>query len=187
MGGFSTPGSNTRTADLPNPRPVGLQSRCSVLPGSLSLNLCQPQPRARPTHGGYPPLNHAGFQPSGPTPCWNTHPLAMLPHPWPPGSPPPVHTEPQPRPSSQGLPGYPPTEPTALQTLLSPSYMWDNWTPTPWTSPTHQALLGSSSMWNNWSRALLGPAPSWRGSAASTAYQEPYPWSEWPQLHRLPR
>jgi hypothetical protein len=54
VGGFSTPGSNTRTAHLPNPHPVGLQSRCSVLQGPLSLGLCQPQPRARHTHGGIP-------------------------------------------------------------------------------------------------------------------------------------
>jgi hypothetical protein len=38
--GFSTPQSNKRTACLPSPHPVGLQSLCFALLDSLPLRLC---------------------------------------------------------------------------------------------------------------------------------------------------
>jgi hypothetical protein len=82
----------------------------------------------------------------------------------------------------------PPPKPTAVQALLSPTYAWDDRTPTPRIPPAHQALPGSSFMWNNWSPALLGQAPAWHKTAASTSLPgtPPLGWSQ-PQLYSLPR
>jgi hypothetical protein len=79
-------------------------------------------------------------------------------------------------------------KPTALQALLSPSYAWNDRTPPPQATPTHQALPGSSSVWNNWSPALLGQALAWCKTAAPTSLPgTPLLGQSQPQLYRLPR
>jgi hypothetical protein len=74
-----------RTAGLPNPRPIGLQSRYSILPGSPPLGLCQAIALFQ-TH------TQRDTRPSAApaTPRLNTHPLTVPPDPRPPGSPPPI-------------------------------------------------------------------------------------------------
>jgi hypothetical protein len=99
MGGFSTPQSNKRTAGLPSPHPIDLQSRCSAPPCSLPLRLHQVtaphrihapppgSPLLRPCWAltpcrinallGPPPLRHcwapAVLGTTGSTPCMDPH------------------------------------------------------------------------------------------------------------------
>jgi hypothetical protein len=85
MEGFSMPQSNERTAGLPSPHPIGLQSRCSAPLGSPPLRLCQihapPTPGSLPlwlcqaltmcqihTPPGPPSVGRAGSMP-----CWDPH------------------------------------------------------------------------------------------------------------------
>jgi hypothetical protein len=156
------PQSNKITACLPNLCPIGLQSCCSIHPGS-------PPPQAVPSHSpapdphmagspplqllgfheslGYLPLSHTDLQPWDPhytgipTPChwiyhhWDPHHLSAL--------------DPSPKPVLQlaGIP-TPHPESTTLQALLSPSYVWDDQIPAPLTSrPSGPAWLQLHMEW----------------------------------------
>jgi hypothetical protein len=173
------PQSNKRTAGLPNPCLVGLQSCCSILLGSPPLGLCQA------THGGIPAPQPCWPPASGPTPCWVPHhPLATPLDLRSPGSPPPVRTGPQHGVQSHSSPGYPPPlEPTTLQALLSPSYAWDDRTPTTRTPPPIRP-----SVWKNWSPAHWDKHQPGVRQPHPPAHQEPHPLGRnWPQLYTLPR
>jgi hypothetical protein len=93
--GYSMPWCNKRTAGLPNPHSIGLQSHCSILLGSPSLGLCQatalcqthtwrdtlrsPALLATQPLGSLPPI-HAGPQPgAGPIVHRDTSLLSPLP------------------------------------------------------------------------------------------------------------
>jgi hypothetical protein len=198
------PRSNKRTASLPNPHPIGLQSCCFILPGSLFLGLHQATaprqthtqwdpPLSGQTPPRYPPLSHASLQPpdshhTGIPTTWlcrwihehrDPHHQAV----------PDPSLEPVPQltriPALAGMPA--PPEPTILQAVLSPSHAWDDWIPTPQT-PVHQTLQGAYSMWKNWSPDLLGQAAAWHETAASTSLPVTLPvgWSR-PPLYRPPR
>jgi hypothetical protein len=65
MESFSKPQSTKRTASPPSTHPIGLQSHCSTLTGSLPLWLC----RAPAPHGT-----------TGSTPCWDPHLLPPVRH-----------------------------------------------------------------------------------------------------------
>jgi hypothetical protein len=80
---------------------------------------------------GYQPLSRTGLQSrTGHTPRQDPCPSAMLPDPRPPGFLPPICTGPQPRAGPTAHLATQTPEPTALQALLSPSYVWNNWSPT---------------------------------------------------------
>jgi hypothetical protein len=114
--GFTTPQSNIRTEGLPNPCPVGLQSCCSILLGS-------PPPGCAHTCRDTCPsavLATAGR---------NARPLVVLLDQRPPGFPPPICTGPQPGAGPTACWDTPPPKPTALQALLSSSYMPDDQNP----------------------------------------------------------
>jgi hypothetical protein len=175
MEGFSKPGSNERRAGLSNPHPKGLQSHCFLLPVSLPLRLHQAtalckthtwwdiQPSATPASS---PQTHTMQE------CRNTHHLAMLLDQWPLRSPPPVNAGPQPWASPTAHQNISPLpQAHCLSDPAEPQLCVGDWTstlrlPPP---PPHQALPGSSSMWNNWSPTLLGQAPAWCETAASTS------------------
>jgi hypothetical protein len=87
MQGFSMPWSTKRTAGLQSPSPIGQQSCCSILPGSLPLKPLTPQALLGPssvwdnqihTLPGSPPLK----------PCWTPIPRKTAASTAPPGSPP---------------------------------------------------------------------------------------------------
>jgi hypothetical protein len=130
MEDFSTPQSNKRTANLPNPCPIGLHSHCSILPSSPLLGLCQAI-ALRQTHTWQDTPPSAIPASSSQTHTMPEYPsLAMPLGPWPPGSP---TTSPCQTPAwsqSHSLLGHLPLppKPTALQALLSPSHAWDHQT-----------------------------------------------------------
>jgi hypothetical protein len=161
MEGFSMPQSNERTAGLPSPHPIGLQSRCSAPLGSPPLRLCQihapPTPGSLPlwlcqaltmcqihTPPGPPSVGRAGSMP-----CWDPHLLG--------------HT-------SSMLPGSPAIKFPAPQALLGSSSTWDDWSHTPPGFP--HLRPGTSLVWDNRSPSLLGSPPlRWSQAPALQAFQ----------------
>jgi hypothetical protein len=124
MEGFSMPLSNKGTAGLPNPHPVGLQSFCSILLGSLPLGLCQAT-ALHQTHTRWatrPSVVPASSCQTHTMPEYPSHDHGDPPH----------HSmlDPIPElvPQLMGMPA-PSPELTALQALLSPSNAWDDQTP----------------------------------------------------------
>jgi hypothetical protein len=119
--------------------------------GITTFQLCQ-SPAQNQTHTmtGYPPISHAARSKT-----------TRIPTPWPRQTPA--------RSRSHGLLGCPDPQPTTVQALLSPSYVWNDQTSTPQTPPAHQAQMGCSSLWNDWSPAPLGYAPAWQETAKSTS------------------
>jgi hypothetical protein len=171
--GLTTPWSNKRTASLPNPCPVGLQSHCSILPGSLPLGMCQatalcqthtwwdtrpstalsstPQTHITPE---YLPLGHAAGPTTTGIPSSQSAKDPSL----------------EPVPQLTRLPA-PPPESTAFQTLLSPSHTWDDQNPllpsgpawlqlhVEWLEPC-QAGTGTILVWDSHTRQpARNPAP----------------------------
>jgi hypothetical protein len=131
------------------------------------------------TAPGYLPFSPASLQTqTGPTPCQDTHPTATPLDPWPLGSLAPERARTQPREGSTACWDTCPTQPTTLQALLSSSYTWDNWTPTPWTlHPPGPAGLQLCVEW-------LEPHPTGSGNTlAWDSYihqptRNPAPWAE---------
>jgi hypothetical protein len=187
--GFSTPRSNKRTAGLPNPCPIGLQSRCSILSGSPPVGL------------------HQSTAPHQTHTRWDTRPSAA------PASSSQTHTTPEylplgwaTRSTTTGIPatrpqwipawsrphsspGYPPLpNPPPFRPRCAPAMHGMTGPPTPRTPPAHQALSGSSSLWKDWSPAPLEQAPVWCETAASTSLPGALPLRRsQPQLYSLPR
>jgi hypothetical protein len=122
--GFSTQWSNKRTAGLPNPHPVGLQSCCSILPGFPPLGWHQTtDPQC--IHPQQDPhlLGHAGSMSH-----WDTRPSAM-----PDPSPSQIHTPPGYLPLCRDMP-QPRAE--SLTTRIPPQLHW-----TPALSQTHSLSI----------------------------------------------
>jgi hypothetical protein len=184
------PRSNKRTASLPNPFPVGLQSRCSIWLRSLPLRLCQataPQQthtRGEPHLSGHASSTHhqdtcssvmlasslrahimLGYPPFGCTAGSMTTGIpATLPCQTPAWS------------WSHSLPGYMlPPKLTTLQALLSPSYTWNDRTTNPWTylsirpcwAPAMCGMTGAPPCWERHQPSVRQPHP--------IACQEPCP------------
>jgi hypothetical protein len=118
---------SNRTASLPSPHPIGLQSRCSALLDSLPIRLHWPQLCARSTH-------HQDPRPSGCARPWTPPPT-------------PLESPPLKSPAPQALPGPSSTWDDRIHTLLGSL---------PLRIPTSQALPGPSSMWNDQNHAPLG-------------------------------
>jgi hypothetical protein len=155
------PRSNKRRDGLPNPCPIGLQSYSSIQLALHPSGCTRPQPHAGPTHGGIPPLrphriqaplwylplSHKGPQPRArPTPCWDTHPLAMPWHghllgPPPLGSPPPSHSGPQHRASPTTHRDTCPLSSMSFRPCWAPAGGMTG--PLPFGLPVLQDLLGS--------------------------------------------
>jgi hypothetical protein len=151
MEDFSTPQSKKRTASLPSPHPIVLQSCCSTPLGCLPLGLCQATaphqihaPQDSCLLGHARSMHHRDPCPSAMTDAslqLNQHPLGsppLLPH-----CAPVLHQIHAPSGSSPlGCTGLhprtrsPPLNPPALQALLGPSSTWDDWSHAPQGSPS---------------------------------------------------
>jgi hypothetical protein len=184
------PQSNKRTADLPNPCPVGLHGMCQatslrwthtwrdphLLSHARSMHYQDTHPsvtlasipKLGPHHAGIPvPWQHHQIHDH-----WDPCPQAVLD--------PSLEPVPQlariPAPSLSSLHFRPCWTPATCGTTRPPSL----------GLPAPQALLCSSSMWNEQSLSLLGQAPAWCETAASTSPPgaPSLGWSQ-PQLYRL--
>jgi hypothetical protein len=183
------PRSNKTIAGLPNPCPIGLQSLRSILPGSLTLELCQAI-APHQTHTRRDTCCSAMLASSSrSTPHRNTHPSATLLDPQPLGSPLTVHARPQPRAGPTGHRDTcpPPPKLTTLQALLSPSYVWDDCTPPVGLPPPIRPCQAPAPCGMTGAPPAVA-APAWHETATFTSPPgtPPLDWSR-PQLYRLPR
>jgi hypothetical protein len=166
--GFSTPRSNKRTAGLPNPCPIGLQSRCSILPGCPPVGLHQ----ATAPHQTHTLQDPRLLGRTRSMYHWDSRPSAT------------PDPSPEPDPHSAGIPALKPTAPWAL---LGPSYVWDDQIPAPRFPPLRPhrapATCGMTGAPPRWDRHQLGVRqlhpPACRDPRPSGVAR--------PQLYRLSR
>jgi hypothetical protein len=172
MEGFSMPWSNKRTAGLPSPHSIGLQSHCSAPLGSLPLGLCQAtascQIHAPP---GAPPLEPCQIHTTPWPPPLNPQPLRIC---W--------------APAPHGMTGSMPHLDSCLLGCIGYMPCWDPyllghdgstpyWDPPPLDSSTPQALLGCSSVCYDQRHAPPGPQTLRDGHQLGV--RQPHPPAHW--------